>query len=768
MKKKAVLLSCMLVIPQIAAGTMANAESASMKYSPKVFAAETVKAVNPNTTQSPPAAAKITKEKAIEIAKSFVTIPKDYTQQSVNYQSNWFPGNRTIWNINWNKQSEQGYGNISVTVDAENGTVISMNRWDDTYNQPASYPPKYNWESAKNIAEQFLKQKAPQKADLVKLDTSNLANQRPPLQGNANYYYSFLRVENDIPFQDQYISVVVNGDGEIVGYDYRWTENVKIPATSGMISQAEAEKKIKESMQIQLKYQTIYNYQPQGNNKRSVKLAYDSRFSYPYIDAKTGQWLDYSGKPIAMKDVTTKLVPLSNEKPQTTPVNKEITQDQAVEIAKKQFNIPDKAVLENVYYNDADQFQNFPVWNLTWNSGGQPQIWINVSINGKTGQIINYSKDDPSRYQPYAENQPIKQVINYDQALEKANESLNTFAPENLHQLTFDPIRNPKPENPEKMREFYFTFHRLVDGIIVEDQFVSIAISTESGEIFQFNQNWDQQAQFPDAKNAVSVEKAKETYFDNFTIVPKYLYIENVDYSTGRPIVSPPEIKLVYNLAMKPQDQGVYLDAIKGKWVSIETGEPIRGKIEAKDIKGHPAEKALQLLIDYNAIDVDDAGFVKPDEEITRGEMVKMLMLVTNPDPYYYKMNYMGGDRPATFADVQSNSPYFAYVESAVQQGLIDKTQGEFKPNENVTREELAEMIVKAMRLDKLAQVPTLFNVDFADADKINKKGHAAIVHHLGIMTASNNKFEPDKKVTRGAGAQVFYQFLQERGKYNK
>lgn len=766
MKKKAIVFSCMLVLPQIAGLPFAHAESSAIRYSSDKMATNIVKGA---TNENQPVVAKITKDKAIEIAKNFTTVPKDYTQQSVSYQSNWYPGNRTIWNISWNKQTEQGYGNINVTVDAENGTIISMNRWDDAANQQATYPPKYNWESAKKVAEQFLQEKIPQKADLVKLDTSNLANQKPPLQGNANYNYTFLRVENDISFQDQFISVVVSGDGEVIGYEYRWNDDVKIPAASGIMSQADAEKKMKNSMQIQLKYQTIYNYQLPVNSQKSVKLAYDSRFNYPYIDAKTGQWLDYNGKSVDMKDLNTKLEPLSIEKPiQTTPASKNVTQDQAVEIAKKQFNIPADAVLENVYFNDVDQYQQFPVWNLNWRYGGQSQTWINVSINGNTGQITNYSKEDPSRYQPYSDNQTIKQVVNYEQALEKAKEVLKAFAPTELNQLTFDPVRNPKPENPEKQREFYFTFHRLVDGIIVEDQFMNVTIAAETGEVFQYYQNWDSKAQFPDAKNAVSAEKGKEVYFDNYTIVPKYLYVENVDYTTSRPIISDPEVKLVYQLAMKPQDQGVYLDAVKGKWASIETGEPIRGKIDAKDIKGHPNEKALQLLLDYNAIDVNDAGLVKPNEEITRGEMVKMLMLVTNPDPYYYKINFTGGGRPETFADVASSSPYFAYVESAVQQGLIDKSQHDFKPNEAVTREELAEMIVKAIRLDKLAQVPGLFNINFADADKITKKGHAAIVHHLGIMPASNNNFEPGKKVTRGAGAQAFYQFLQERGKYNK
>ncbi|NSL52629.1 YcdB/YcdC domain-containing protein [Calidifontibacillus erzurumensis] len=767
MKKKAILLSCMLVLPQIAAGSFIGAETQAVKYAPEYAAIDAV-TVKDNPMPNQAISAKITKDQAIEIAKNFITIPKEYSQLSISYQSNWYPSNRNVWHINWNKESETGYGNIYVSVDADNGTVISMGRWDDTYNQPASYPPKYNWESAKKIAEQFLEQKVPQKANAVELDTSNVANQKPPLDGHAAYYYQFLRVENGIPFLDQFISITVNGNGEVTSYEYRWNDDISVPDPKGMMSQTDAEKKIKDSIEMQLKYFTIYRYHLAANNQKTVKLAYDNRFTYPYIDAKNGGWLDYSGKPVQIKKFSTKLEPLFAEKKASTlPAKKEITQDEAISIAKKHFDIPDGAVLENVFYSDANQYQNFPVWNISWVVKEQPNIWINVGINGYTGQIVNFSKDDPTRYQPYAENQSIKQVINYEEALEKAKKTLETFAPDLLNELTFDPYRNPKPEKPENMREFYFTFHRLANGILVEDQFVNVAISTETGEIIQYNQNWNPDAKFPDAKNVISPEKGKEVYLSNYNIVPRYLYIENVDYSTGRPIVSKPEVKLVYHLVMKPLDQAVYLDAVQGKWVSMETGDPIRDKVEAKDIKGHPAEKALQLLIDYNAIDVDQAGYVKPDELISRGEMVKMLMLVTNPDPYFYKMNY-GADRAATFADVPSNSPYFSYIESAVQQGFIDKGKDEFKPDELVTREELAEMIVKAMRLDQIAQVSNLFNVTFKDGDKITKKGHAAIVHHLGIMPAVNNQFQPTEKVTRASAAQAFYKFLQERGKYTK
>ncbi|WP_102346490.1 YcdB/YcdC domain-containing protein [Bacillus sp. Marseille-P3661] len=761
MKKKAVFLSCMLVLPQLMAVPMASAENPMVNQGlGGNVKAEIV------SSQVQAGVTAVSKEQAIDIAKGFIEIPKEFSQQSVNYQSNWYPGNRTVWNVNWNKQTEQGYGSINITIDAETGTVISMNRWDDTFNQQPAYPPKVNAAKAKELAQQFIKQKAPQKENLVKLDETVLSNQKPPLQGNASYYFPFMRVENGISFLEQFISVGVNGNGEITSYEYRWDDYVKIPETNGMIKQDEAVNKIKATLPIELKYNVFYRPQFLPSQPNTVKLAYDSRFSYPYIDAKTGQWLDYTGKPVDLKEFNETLEPLSKEKPnQNSPVKNELTQNDAIELAKKYFSIPDTARLENVSFNDKNEHRPFPTWDLNW-MVGENQYWVYVSINGQTGQVLNYSKDDPNRYRPLSDSESINQQFNYEQAKDKAIEHLKTFAADRLHELTFSPMNNIKPDNAENMREFTFTFNRIVDGIIMIDQFINVSISSETGNLYQYYQNWNDHLELPDTKSVVSIEKAKQTYFENYNIVPKYVYIENFDYNTRTK--SKPEVKLVYQFMMKPQEQPVYLDANLGKWVSIETGEPIREKAKVKDITGHKNEKALQLLIDYNALDISDEGLVKPEGQMTRGEMIKAFMLITNPDPYYYKMNFASADKAATFKDVGNSSPYFAYVESAVQQGLIDKSKDELKPNEPINREELADLIVKSMRLSDLAQVQSLFNINFEDVDQITKKGEAAIVHHLGIIPTINKRFEPTKKVTRGEGAQAFYQFLQERVKYNQ
>ena len=47
------------------------------------------------------------------------------------------------------------------------------------------------------------------------------------------------------------------------------------------------------------------------------------------------------------------------------------------------------------------------------------------------------------------------------------------------------------------------------------------------------------------------------------------------------------------------------------------------------DIDNHWAQNELQLMLDYQALDVKD-GKVNPDQTIKRGELVKMLVIAMN------------------------------------------------------------------------------------------------------------------------------------------
>jgi len=57
--------------------------------------------------------------------------------------------------------------------------------------------------------------------------------------------------------------------------------------------------------------------------------------------------------------------------------------------------------------------------------------------------------------------------------------------------------------------------------------------------------------------------------------------------------------------------------------------------------------------------------------------------------------------QPAGFSDVPSSHPYHVQIETLAQLGIIDGySDGTFRPDEKVTRQQFAKMVILAMRIE--------------------------------------------------------------------
>ena len=210
----------------------------------------------------------------------------------------------------------------------------------------------------------------------------------------------------------------------------------------------------------------------------------------------------------------------------------------------------------------------------------------------------------------------------------------------------------------------------------------------------------------------ISIDKAKELWLAQFDVKLGYV-LESNGYSGAIPMEKyrvmvasgdlpksavngkgESKAKLVYSLISKNMNrEGFLLDAQSGQWRSAQSGEVISlDKVMVSDIDKHWAQNELQLMLDYQALDVKD-GKVNPDQTIKRGELVKMLVIAMNGGSGGI---YYGAERAASFADVSNGSKYFAYVENAVDRGLLD-AGAEFNPEATMDREAMAQLIVKAL-----------------------------------------------------------------------
>jgi hypothetical protein len=115
------------------------------------------------------------------------------------------------------------------------------------------------------------------------------------------------------------------------------------------------------------------------------------------------------------------------------------------------------------------------------------------------------------------------------------------------------------------------------------------------------------------------------------------------------------------------------------------------------------------------------------------------------------------------FADVPTDAWYMRAVEWAAATGLVSGVgDGNFDPNANITREQMARMLVNYIEHKKI-ELPAGGLSVFNDAAYINEWAVSAIntLNGAGIIAGrTGNIFEPQGIATRAEVATVFTRFI--------
>jgi hypothetical protein len=108
------------------------------------------------------------------------------------------------------------------------------------------------------------------------------------------------------------------------------------------------------------------------------------------------------------------------------------------------------------------------------------------------------------------------------------------------------------------------------------------------------------------------------------------------------------------------------------------------------DITDHWAKQDIEYLVARGLVNgVNEKNF-EPMRQITRAEFTKMLVKVLNIDT--------ASETEPIFADVPVETWYSRYVSAAFNAGLVNGVSStHFEPNRNISRQEMAAMIVRAL-----------------------------------------------------------------------
>ncbi|MFD0714873.1 S-layer homology domain-containing protein [Paenibacillus sp. GCM10027626] len=720
-----------------------------------------------------PVKATITKEKAVALAKNYVSIPDDYKLQSVNLYttSGEYANNKNVWNLTFVKMVNGKHkGSIDTSIDADNGSLIGFSSYIDDPGAKPSYPLKVDRAKADEIAQSFIAKISPKLKGQIQADADYGAADKPPLNGQFRHSLRYNRVIDGLPFMENYIMVDVDSEGRVLSYNVSWNENLKITPLKPGISKDEALAKIKASLKPELAYYIPYAMK----QPRKPQLAYE--MPALSLDAVTGQVKEaydrssqLAEKPIADKALGSKPAAAKN-----------LTREEAEKIVRGQFAIPANAVEANSSYNeykDENTGITTSSWNISWTiKDGDKEIGsVHASVDSNTGFINSFNSYNWEREQNNKSDKRIAYKDARNTAVELVKKQLPWLADQlYMYELGDEEI---KKIDEQQYGNISFQFVRKVAGARVDYDNVNVSVDAYTGEVRDFYASVSPFEYASKLPAVIDRDKAVAAWMDYYKL--ELTYVSETQYrfngqpipiekynlmlASGDPQVGKVEadsqFSLVYRLVPKPIDEGVYLDAQTGEWRNRETGERTSlEKPHAADIEGHWAQRELQLMVDYKALDVVD-GKVRPNQVITRGELIKMLVLAMNsgrqPRPFEGETA-----AKADFKDVSADSGYFVYVQNALQQNLIDVGDGTFNPEAKVDRGEMAELIVRALGYNPLAEHSELFKIDFKDADKTKQKGQAAIVVGLGIMSLKDGKFSPERDVTRAEAATAFFRYL--------
>lgn len=142
-------------------------------------------------------------------------------------------------------------------------------------------------------------------------------------------------------------------------------------------------------------------------------------------------------------------------------------------------------------------------------------------------------------------------------------------------------------------------------------------------------------------------------------------------------------------------------------------------------------------------------------QNVTRAQFVSMLV----------RMFGWSASEGTGFSDVAPGDWYYSDVLTASDMGVLDTTETYFRPNDNITREEMAVMIIKALGYGELAEEIANDGVPFSDVTE--NKGYISLAYEFGIISGRGGSiFDPNGTALREDAAAMMVRCYDKYNSY--
>lgn len=708
--------------------------------------------------------ANISKEKAIEIARNMVKnnlnvdIDNEKYDQRIEFRENYGDQNKFyVYDVNWTSRNDKGRS-VNVTVNALNGKVNSAYVYEQMNGNDQKIAVITNKEG-QDLADSFMKKLFPKEFDQVKLIKNN------DYYVGSSGVYSYYRVVNGIVANMDYINVDIDLiNGKVRGFNYNWTDDLKVQEPQNVISKEKAEEILRKNAKLNLNYTTVrdkYGYEVEG---KTVKLVYN-------CDFPEGDMVNANDGKLVMQNITDltdmkkkdlnenqKNDFYSKYKPEIK-LEKEINQKEAEEKIKtlikelygEGFNI------ERVNYSEGEggYNKNEKIWAADFSKKvGELSQDGHITLDANTGMLVNLYKYNNDRKDNT--NKEIK--LTWEAAYDRAIEAIGKYFPQKVKELvteqTFHDYNKISNTKALGYINYSFYFNRSVDKIGYSDNGIGVEFDGVTGELIRINSNWDKDIKFPKAENIIDSKKAENIIFDKYKPELRYVSINNGDYKNPQYAT-----KLIYRLNNSINYyENFNLDAFTGKFVSRD-GNEIDENLESfiNKIKGSKNEKELTILAQQNIINTKD---FEVNKEMTRIDLIKMLVNARGYKPYMLE-----GAQDLKFSGAAKGTEDYKYLQMAVKYDIIEnKPELQFNGNDKITRLDAAKALIKFAGYDKLAKLKDIYVLNIKDIKDLDSEniGYATIAKGLDILEIKDGCLYPNSNITMDEGAHGMYMVLSD------
>ncbi|MCL6636777.1 MAG: S-layer homology domain-containing protein [Alicyclobacillus sp.] len=719
----------------------------------------------PDTAPAGDPADTFSAQQAEQLARQLLQIPPAYNVANTMYNAG--PNQPPTWTLTFQAPDNQALPAINVSIDAQHQRIVSYYRPQQA--DHLVFPPPLSVDEATQMARQWAQKLYPDALPQTKL--LPLQPQAGSLTQPMTYTFTFERIVNGLPAPFDGWTLTLGQEGELISLQCHWTD-AAFPPAHAALTPDQATALYQQNLPLRLQYSPVWH----SDGHSTLELVYQPVFpgyptwwgdnyagdradAWPVFDATTGQPLNPAGQPQPLPDPPP-VQPLDPGGP-TLPIplpKVNWNEQQCLDNARKRLQVPSSA--EFVSENEWKTPDGVTSWHFNWHVPGGESF--DVTVDATHGLIIGFNRFPPASGLAGINPSSDSPALTQDQINAAAAAFIRQVWPTATGGLALQPANwaTPLPKGSGAAHlQTTFQVVALVHGLPDLAQSGSLNVNPQTGTVENFWMNLPSlPSDLPNPGQALTLDQAKAAWVKarplqlQYRLTQPQLYQQMAakvggDAGPGTQFApAAPRVVLVYapDVTAAASDM---LNAVSGSFVPANDLSAYSGPIV--DLAGSNAAAQLQLLVQRRLVDVDGEGRVHPDQVLTRGAFVKLLVDALGQQGVYSETAAASPAAQQVVGGIPKDSPQYKEIVAAFQLGWLPTGQP-FNPEAPLTRADACVLLARALGYGDLLQHPEALRLDAADASQLPPTVYAAaaLANAFQLFALTDGSFHANQPVT--------------------